>query len=245
MDPLSAGIMAAGAIGGGLLGGSSGDQPRVPGQRQITQMMKQIAGNPLSYTGPQAITSGALEDATRMQMDISPALDYTQRVLSGDFMNNNPYLDTAFSNAAGNVRQQLDTQFARAGRMDSDAHMNAMGSSYNQLADQIYGNAYAQERAYMDNAAAMLPNMYGQNINNLQGLLSIGNRQDQAVDEMSNWDTFDAYKRLQMMQSAQGLLPQQTYQNTGAGAIGGALAGMQIGSGLYDAFNKPATPGVG
>jgi hypothetical protein len=165
-------------------------------------------------------------------MDISPALSYTQRVLAGDFMNNNPYLDTAFSNAAGNVRRAMDTQFAKSGRFLSDAHANASGNAYNQLANDIYGGAYQQERGFMNQAAAMLPGLYGQNLNNMQGLLGMGQMQDEMQREKTNWTQYDAARRLSMMQPGASMISPPMQQNRAAGALGGALTGMSLMSGL-------------
>lgn len=236
MGPLAAGVLAAGALGGGYLGSRSPDIEYSPGQIAAGRLMRQIGRTELDYTAPQGITREALAGAGDVNMDISPALAYTQKVLSGGFMDGNPYLDRTFDRASSRVRQGLDTQFAQAGRYGSDAHQNVMADQYNDLATSIYGGAYDRERGYMDRAAVMLPTLYGQDINNLQGLLSIGATENALADQEVNWDVYEPYKRLQMMQAGQGLMPQTYYQNTGAGALGGALAGLELGAGIMDGF---------
>lgn len=231
MDPWALAAGGAAALGG-LLGGQESDVELSPGQIAAGKMMRQIGRTPLEYVGPGGVTREALAGARNVNMDISPALQYTQKVLSGGYMNGNPYLDRTFDRAAGQVRNRMDTQFAQAGRYGSDAHQSVMADQYNNLATDIYGGAYNQERGYMNQAASMLPSIYGQGINNIQGLLSVGSREDQLADEQANWDVYDPYKRLSMMQAGQGMMPQPTYQNTGAGALGGALAGLQMVSGI-------------
>lgn len=225
-------IGGAMSLAGGILGGEEQEVKYSPGQIAAGNLMQSIGKGNLDYVGPQGITNNALAGAEGMDMDISPALQYTQQVLSGDFMGGNPYLDENFDRAAGQVRNQLDTQFAKAGRYGAGAHEAAAGDAYNNLASDMYGNAYNQERAYMDSAAARLPQIQGAGINNVQGLLGVGQVQDQYADESENWDVYEKARRLEMMQAGQGMMPQPTYQNRGAGALGGALGGLQLFSGI-------------
>lgn len=226
-------VGGAAALAGGLLGGQSADVELTPEQIAAGRMMRQISKTPLEYVGTGPLTNSAFGSAAALgNVNISPALRYANSLLAGDFMGSNPYLDDTFDRAAGATRNALDSQFAKAGRYGSDAHANVMADQYNDLATNIYGGAYDTERAYMNQAATMLPAIYGQGISNAQGLLGIGSAQDQAEDERINWDVYDPYKRLSMMQVGQGMMPQPTYQNTGAGALGGALAGLQLFSGI-------------
>lgn len=235
-------LLAGGAaLAGGLLGGQKADVQLSPAQIAAGRMMGQISKTPLEYVGPDTLTTSGFGSAAAMgNMNISPALRYANSVLAGDFMNSNPYLDATFDRAAGATRNALDSQFAKAGRYGSDAHANVMADQYNDLAKNIYGGAYNTERQYMNQAATMLPAIYGQGVSNAQGLLGIGSAQDRMNDERVNWDVYDPYKRLSMMQAGQGMMPQPMYQNTGAGALGGALAGLQLFSGINGLMNpKP------
>ena len=227
------GALAGGAaLLGGILGGQKADIQYAPGQEAAGGLMEQIGRTPLNYVGPGNISTEALNGAQNLNMNISPALAYANNVLSGQYMNNNPYLSSTFDNAAGHVRNALDSQFAAAGRYGSGAHEAAMADQYNNLANDIYGGAYNNERGFMAQAAGLLPSLYGQQVSNLQGLASLGDTQNQFNDQAANWDVYDPYKRLQMMSSGQGMMPQPMYQNTGAGMLGGALGGLQLASGL-------------
>jgi hypothetical protein len=57
----------------------------------------------------------------------------------------NPYLDATFNKAADSVQNRLETQFAGSGRNVS-ASMPANADYLNDLATQIYGGAYENER---------------------------------------------------------------------------------------------------
>lgn len=58
---------------------------------------------------------------------------------------NNPYLDATFDAAASRTRTALDSQFAGSGR-NLAAQMPARSDQLNDLATQIYGGAYENER---------------------------------------------------------------------------------------------------
>lgn len=57
----------------------------------------------------------------------------------------NPYLDATFNRAADSVQNRLASQFAGAGR-NIDASRNVNASELNDLATNIYGGAYENER---------------------------------------------------------------------------------------------------
>lgn len=225
-------LLAGGAILGGVLGSKKQKAPQAPGAAAAGRLMNQIGNTPMQFVDQSGITMDALSGVESMGMDISPALDYTTRVLSGDFMGGNPYLDTMFDRAAGRIRNTMDTQFAKAGRYGSDAHQTVMTDQYNNLAADMYGGAYDAERARMGQAAAMLPGMFGQGISNFQGLLGLGDAERRVRDEKTNWSVYEPNRRLQLMQPGMGFVQAPPTQNRGAGALGGALSGLQLVSGL-------------
>ena len=104
-------------------------------------------GNTVVPFSPQ--TNQALNLQQNRAMGGSPvtnaAQDLTTKTLSGDFLNNNPYLDATFDKAAGAVGRQLDTTMARAGR-DLDANIGVRADALNNLATDIYGGNYQAER---------------------------------------------------------------------------------------------------
>ena len=77
---------ALGGIAGGLLGGDEAEVKYSPGQIAAGKLMQEIGNGELTYIRPGEITQEAFKAGDNINMDISPALQYTQRVLSGDFM---------------------------------------------------------------------------------------------------------------------------------------------------------------
>jgi hypothetical protein len=184
---------------------------------------------------------------------VPDAQDYAARVLRGELLYSNPWLDQTFNTAAGKARQAFDSQFARAGRYGSDAHSNVAMEGYNQLANQIYGGNYQAERDRMQGTLGMTGQLEQAGLIRPQAMINAGtmidddmaqylfelNRQQNFGYENS-WDRLNRY--LQAVQGAGGLQfggsqsSQPLYKNRAAGALGGALAGAQIGS---------VVPGIG
>lgn len=69
----------------------------------------------------------------------------TLNTLQGDYLNNNPYLDQTFQNAANATRTQLSSEFAGQGR-DLGAALPARSEQLQHLASNIYGGNYQAER---------------------------------------------------------------------------------------------------
>lgn len=92
--------------------------------------------------------------------------DLTIDTASGAYLNSNPYIDAMYGKAANAVKQQygdamLDTQsaFSRAGRYGSgnldraeERNSETLSKGLGDLATDIYGNNYANERGLMETA---------------------------------------------------------------------------------------------
>lgn len=75
------------------------------------------------------------------------ASDYGTNVLTGNYLNSNPYLDATFNKAAGAVTNQVQSNFGRAGRNVRGPDAAGLATDkYNELATQIYGGDYEAER---------------------------------------------------------------------------------------------------
>lgn len=103
------------------------------------------------YLGQAA--AGA-EQAYRAGTYVSPvqqaAAQYGTNVLSGNYLNANPYLDATFNKAAGAVTNQVQSNFAGAGRDARGADAQGLATDkYSELATQIYGGNYQAERDRM------------------------------------------------------------------------------------------------
>lgn len=109
----------------------------------------------------------AANNAANLQAQTATAADsgeqgYINDVLSGQYLNANPYVDAMFNQAAGGVRANIDSQFASGGRLNSGAAQRALASGLGDLATNIYGTNYANERAQMTNAANLAGSRSGQ-----------------------------------------------------------------------------------
>ena len=98
----------------------------------------------------------------------SPAASYLDKVMNGDYLNKNPYLDKMYDAASDAVTRQYETATAPGvdsaaelgGRYGSGALSNAksqaeqnLGLTLNKLASNIYGTDYENERALQSAAA--------------------------------------------------------------------------------------------
>jgi hypothetical protein len=141
-----------------------------------------VAGNPGSTRENQAAAvygqtaSGGNDPFAR---NAGVGADYLANAAAGGFVGSNPYIDSAFSQAAGRMGENfsehvmpgIDARFSASGRYGSDAmqknKMNAAdlyGEQVTDLATNLYGGAYNQERALQQGAAQSLGGLYGQGV---------------------------------------------------------------------------------
>ena len=173
--------------------------------------------------------------------------------MNGDYLNSNPYLDQMFDRAAGAVRNQTDAAFSRAGRFGSGAHQEILQEGMNDLATQIYGQNYQNERNAQQQALALAPGIDNQNLTNLQQLYVAGGLDEAKMneylqDQISRWDYYQnqPWQTLSdksgIINGVAGQYGQSTSTSTTPqpskvlGALGGAATGAAIGS---------VVPGVG
>src|SRR5882762_931029 len=125
-QPGEPGLDPIGAIGGGLLGGFGG------GSRP--------AGNTTTTTS-QTLAPGGLQNI--------------QDTIAGRYLDpsTNPYLTNTFNYAAQPFQDRINSMFESSGRYGSGAHQGLMQRGLGDLANQIYGGNYQQERARQFGAA--------------------------------------------------------------------------------------------
>jgi hypothetical protein len=193
----------------------------------------------------------------------SPLLRSAQDVLkdtsAGVYLNSNPYVDRMFGSAADAVTRKyreatapsIGSQFALSGRYGSGAHANALNQSQDQLgrslgdlAANIYGGNYNQERQRQTQAAALAPSLAQADYADIGQLANVGAQrerlQEQQIGEnvarynFNQQAPFDALARYQqLVQGGYGGRQTQTqplYRNYGASILGGGLLGSQIGA---------------
>jgi len=197
-------------------------------------------------------TTAALGLTTQRALQGNPLLGASQNeisnILSGQYLSptSNPYSQALYNQMAGDVTAGVQSQFSKAGRLGSGANQEVLAGELGDLANQVYGSQYQQERQNMLGAAQMAPQLAQADYSDIQALASVGQQQE-AMDMAKIQDAtarFDFeqqkpyYKLREYLASvgspyAQNVSQTQpVFRNTGAGLLGGAMAGSQIAGGI-------------
>lgn len=187
-------------------------------------MAGQMAGGP-SGGSPQQSLAGAGSG----QPGALPSMNnWVTNTLNGNPAQN-PYLNSMFNQAADSTQNRLASEFAGAGRGVTNS-LPLRSDELNNLATNIYGGAYNTGLQQQDIAASMAPNVVSSEMGLQQGLYGGGqqvqNLAQQYANAPANW--LNQY----LGQTSPGMGTSTTtpyYYNQGAGALGGALVGSQLG----------------
>lgn len=132
----------------------------------------QPAGN-LALNSMQNISPFTLA-ATKNLWDGYRGMDQLNATTQGQYLNSNPYLDSMFNAATRSVNTQYNNQvmpginatFGSGGRTGSNAHQTALdmanenyGNTIGDMAANIYGGNYANERTNQLNSAMNMGNL--------------------------------------------------------------------------------------
>ncbi len=157
---------------------------------------------------------------------VNSAQNYVNTSLNGGFMGANPYLESTFNRAAGAVTNQLQSNFASAGRNPNGADAAGFAQEgYNDLAAQIYGGAYDADRNRQQASLGYAQPLANQTYQDAAQLQAVG----QQMNPTSSLDDYIA--RLSTLGGGYGVTTNQTPVNRNplAGALGGAMAGSFLG----------------
>lgn len=204
-------IMAGGAVLGGLLGSKGGKQAG------STTTVNDIPAWQKPYV--QQAMGGAQQSYGSNPL-VGPAQQDYLKTIQGGYLDpsSNPYLKDTFNQAARGVsdvyqnvtQPRTDSMFFGPGSMGGNtAYMNTVarnnygfGQNLSDLATQIYGGNYQQER----------------------------NRQFSAVGNAPQYAMAPASAYMDVVGRGMGSSQTQPYfQNKTAGMLGGAMAGYQLG----------------
>ena len=197
---------------------------------------------PFSNETEQALNTTA-NRATNGSPVTQNAQSYTSDVLGGKFLNSIPYIDKQFNQAADATRSQLDSQFAGSGR-NLGASYAARADQLNNLATQIYGGNYANERAIQNSALGQANSIANQDYVDAGQLAQVGQQREDLTsrniaDNVARYDyaqnapgiNLDQYiARLNNQPGSSSSSTTPYFQNRGAGAIGGAALGYGLGN---------------
>lgn len=81
------------------------------------------------------------------------AQGYWGDVLSGKYLNSNPYLDDVIGAASGDIREAVNGNYAGAGRYGSAYHDKAVANQVGEMASQVRYGDYNNQMGRMDQAA--------------------------------------------------------------------------------------------
>jgi hypothetical protein len=197
--------------GRGFYGSRGTSRETNPYTGQITALNAQLAAaqNPTSrlvtgdalpdYYPGQAIATDSPETQLALQARAgraitgSPLIGAAQneltRTLSGDYLNNNPYVDRMYNSAAKGVTNKyneivnpgIDSAFTRGGRFGSGAYASARNtadrtaaSELGDLASNIYGTNYANERRLQNQGMLYAGELAGLDYADIDQLSSVG-----------------------------------------------------------------------
>lgn len=150
--------------------------PATQGQSAITGLIPGIQNWYDQNQAPSANTASGYEAARQRALQGSqfdPAANQTYGdTLSGRYLDpaTNPYLQSTYDQAARNVGNSVNSQFAASGRYGSGAHAGVLAQGLGNLATNIYGGNYEQERARQMQALGMLPQFNSRDYQNLSAL---------------------------------------------------------------------------
>ena len=183
-------------------------------------------------------TSAALNLATQRATQGNPLLGASQNeinnILSGQYLSptSNPYSQALYDQMAGDVTAGVQSQFSKAGRLGSGANQEVLASELGNIANQVYGSQYQQERQNMLGAAQMAPQLAQADYADIQALGGVG-QQREAMDMAKPYYKLREYLASVGSPYAQNVSQTQpVFRNTGAGLLGGAMAGGQIAAGI-------------
>lgn len=182
-----------------------------------------------------------------------------QDTMSGAYLSpdSNPYLQGMVNTALDNVQTRVNSQFGGS-NYGTTAHQETLAKSLGDVANQAYGQNYANERMNQMRGQTLAPQMNAMAYGNAQQLVGIGDiyrqeAQDKLNIGFNDWQQAQnqPYRQLDVLANAlgaavggQGNVSSAGYQtnpyttNRYANAVGGALAGGSIGS-LFNSADNP------
>ncbi len=255
-----------------LLPGQAGAKPKLDdfitagGQSLLSPQL--FPGSQIADQSPESLQALEMQKQRALggSQLTNKAKDYTQGLLSGDFLNSNPYLDATFNKAADQVQGRVNSAFGAGGRFGSELNQQMMGESLGDLATNIYGGNYDQERNRMQQGLLFAPTLANQDYYDIGQLSGVGDvktgmAQDKLNEQVSRFQTQSQSPALALQNFSNlingqygGTQTQSTpyHQNSSAntlGLLGGMMGGGNVlgaggmGTGLLSMLGM-GTPGT-
>jgi hypothetical protein len=201
-----------GAITGGILGGSDASAgPAGTTTKTTTEDLPQWLKDYF-----QSNLSGASSLRDSMTGSVNPIYgasdDEISKTINGDYLDpsTNPWLAKTGDMISGQIGRAVDSRFESAGRYGSGAHQGVLGTDIGNALTQLYGANYANERGRQLATATGAPGyLSGEMAAKFAPFRNFGS----LIPNLKTSTTTEPY-----------------FRNKGAGILGGALAGGQLGS---------------
>lgn len=186
--------------------------------RNTLDRAQQVANQPYQGYNQARVADFTSPQQIGMDMGINRALQGSRSLTNADnavadtaggaYLNSNPYLDSMFGNASSRMADAYArgtgantlAGFNRPGAFGGSAHVEmtgannrAFGDSLSNLASNIYGGNYAQERQNQLQAAGMAPGISNAQYQGADRLLGYGGQMQQQNQALLG----DAYSRFQ------------------------------------------------
>jgi hypothetical protein len=201
-----------------------------------------------TYTDFAPETTAALKLAQTRALN-NPLLASSQneinKILQGNYLSptTNPYSKALYDQIAGDVTSGVQSQFAKGGRLGSGANQEILARELGKVGTQVYGDQYNRERENMMNATQLAPQLAQADYTDIQALGGVGQTKEamemaKIQDAMQRFDFEQQkpyYKLREYLGSIGANVPtttaqtQPVFRNQGAGLLGGAMQGYQLG----------------
>lgn len=121
---------------------------------------------------------------------VNSALDYSQGVMNGNFLNGNPHLQSVIDASNRDITDSVGSRFEGAGRYGSGAHQGVLGRAIGDNENKLRYADYAQERGYQNQAPGQLAGLVALSAGLPQ---AAGNTYSEAVRNLlGNYNTTDS-----------------------------------------------------
>ena len=184
------------------------------------------------------------------------ASNYLSSVLKGDYLGSNPYLDDTYAAASrrvtedfnNNVAPGLAAQFGAAGGAGDTGHElfaaeagKGLSNSLSDLAANIYGGAYQQERGLQNEALGLAPSIGELSYLPSEKLRDVGSRleeqQTREIEDSINRWNYEENKQLASLQDYLAMIS----GNYGGTSVSRGNTSGGSGGGLQTAIGAAAT----
>ena len=134
--------------------------------------------------------------AVNGSQDINNARGYSNDVLSGKYLNSDPYQDQVFQNVQSHVMPSVNSQFMGSGRYGSDLHADASTRALTEAYSPYASQQYQSGLDRMNWAAGMAPTWAANDWTDISALEQIGKQkqnlgQSELDDAVNRWNYYN------------------------------------------------------